>query len=111
MNLNQLKGLLPYFGILIIFSCIIFYPELQGKKLGSHDSVSWYGAGKELLDYHEKGEDIKWTNRVFSGMPLYTIGGYNSGNFVMYIYAISEFFPKQVTNMFFILFSVFISLL
>jgi hypothetical protein len=107
----KFKAYIPYIIGLIIFSAFIFSPELQGKKLGSHDSVSWFGAGKELLDYHEKGENIKWTNRVFSGMPLYTIGGYNSGNFVMYIYAISDFFPKQITNMFFILFSVFISLL
>jgi hypothetical protein len=112
MNLNQLKGLLPYFGILIIFSCIIFYPELQGKKLGSHDSVSWYGAGKELLNYQEKGEDIKWTNRVFSGMPLYSIGGEFYGNVLMKIYYKSvEVFPTQIVNMFLIFSCIFLALL
>ena len=97
--IEKIKGYLPYIVGLIIFSCIIFYPELQGKKLGSHDSVGWYGAAKEFLIYHEKGENIKWTNRVFAGMPLYTIGGEFYGNLLMKIYYKSaEIFPDQILN-------------
>jgi hypothetical protein len=110
--LLKFKEYLPYILGLIIFSCIIFYPELQGKKLGSHDSVSWYGAGKELLIYKEKGEDIKWTNRVFSGMPLYTIGGYFNGNFAMYAYyKLAEWFSPNIVLLLFLSCSVFFSLI
>jgi hypothetical protein len=109
---SKVKVYLPYIIGLIIFSCIFFYPELQGKKLGTHDSVSWYGAAKELLIYQEKGEDIKWTNRVFSGMPLYSIGGNYYGNFLMNVYYKSlEVFPAQIINLFIILSSLFFSLL
>lgn len=109
--LSKVKIYLPYIIGLIIFSCIFFYPELQGKKLGTHDSVSWYGAAKELLIYQEKGEDIKWTNRVFSGMPLYSVGGNYYGNFLMNVYYKTlEIFPTQIVNLFLILSSLFFSL-
>jgi hypothetical protein len=108
----KFKAYIPYIIGLIIFSAFIFSPELQGKKLGSHDSVSWYGAAKELLIYQEKGEDIKWTNRVFSGMPLYMIGGEFYGNLMMKVYyKLSEIFPIQIFNYSIILFCLFISLI
>lgn len=109
---SKFKVYLPYIIGLIIFSCFLFYPELQGKKLGSHDSVSWYGAGKELLIYKDKGEDIKWTNRVFSGMPLYTIGGNFNGNFAMYAYyKLSEWFAPNIVLLLILCSSVFFSLI
>lgn len=80
--LDKLKTYLPYLVGFAIVACLVFYPELQGKKLNTHDNVSVVAATKEYKDYKEKGESIKWTNRVFSGMPLYTLAGDYSGNFI-----------------------------
>jgi len=105
------KGYLPYIIALIVFSCFVFSPELQSKKLSSADSVSWYGSAKELLNYLEKGEDIKWTNRVFSGMPLYAIGGNFSGNFAMSVYyKLTEWFGANIILFIFLTCSAFFSL-
>jgi hypothetical protein len=80
--IEKIKGYLPYIAGLLVIACIIFYPELQGKKLNTHDNVSVIAASKEFNDYYKKGESIKWTNRLFSGMPLYTLTGDYSGNYV-----------------------------
>lgn len=107
----KIKEYLPYIIGLIIFSAFIFSPELQGKKLGSHDSVSFYGAAKEAMNYQEKGENIKWTNRVFSGMPLYTTATKTSGNFLIFAYyTIAKAIPYNIFLMITLTLSVFFSL-
>lgn len=73
--IEKIKGYLPYIAGLVFVSCIVFYPELQGKKLGAADAISNVAGAKEIEDYVGKGELIKWTNRVFSGMPTYGSGG------------------------------------
>lgn len=79
----RLKEFMPYVLGFIIVSSMIFYPELQGKKLSAHDAVSWFESSKEWKDYQDKGESIYWTNRIFSGMPLFTVASDLSGNFFM----------------------------
>ncbi|MFN9319527.1 MAG: hypothetical protein ACK58Q_03000, partial [Chitinophagales bacterium] len=99
--IEKVKGYLPYIAGLALVASIIFYPELQGKKLSAHDSVTWFSASKEWKDYDDKGERILWTNRVFSGMPLYTIAGDLSGNLVSYIYAKAvSILPNNIGNLF-----------
>ena len=70
--LNTVKGLFPYILGILLISSIIFYPELQGKKLGATDAVASIANGAELNKY---GPDIKWNGRVFSGMPYMGHGG------------------------------------
>ncbi|MBW6483499.1 MAG: YfhO family protein [Vicingaceae bacterium] len=59
--------------ILLIAASVYFYPELQGKKILSHDQVSAAAGGKQFLEYQEKDETILWGTRIFSGMPLYQV--------------------------------------
>lgn len=109
--IEKIKGYLPYIVGLLIVACIIFYPELQGKKLNAHDSVTWYESSKEWKDYHDKGENIFWTNRIFSGMPLYIIASEVSGNLISYIFSkLTSFFPNNITNLFILLLCGFLSL-
>ena len=110
--IEKMKSYLPYIAGLILVSCIIFYPELQGKKLNTHDNVSVIAGTKEFKDYTEEGESIKWTNRIFAGMPLYTLAGDYSGNLIAnflnkFIYTS----PLNVKILFIVFLSCFISLL
>lgn len=110
--LDKLKTYLPYLVGFAIVACLVFYPELQGKKLSAHDAISWYEAAKEYLDYQKKGEQISWTNRIFSGMPLYTVAGGDSGNFIGKYYSkFMDIFPNNVANLFVVFLCGFISLL
>lgn len=77
MNDFNFKKLLPYLGVLLFFvtiSLAYFYPQLQGKKLATHDQKQWKGGAKELNDlYHETGEVGLWSNSMFGGMPSYFV--------------------------------------
>ena len=99
-------------GLFIAIASFVFSPELQGKKLGAHDALSWQAGTKEYLDYTEKGESIKWTGRVFSGMPLYTMAGNYGGNhFLGYWNLLFSWLPQNVGILFIIMFCSFISLI
>lgn len=110
--IEKVKGYLPYIAGLFIVACIIFYPELQGKKLGAHDLVSWYESSKEWKDYNDKGESILWTNRIFSGMPLFTIAADISGNLVSkYFSKLVYALPHNISFLFFLFLCGFFSLI
>lgn len=110
--INRLKGILPYILGLFLVSSLVFFPELQGKKLGANDSVTWYAASKEYRDYADKGEEIKWTSRIFSGMPLTTIAGGDFGNFIAYAYGkIIGILPATLSTFFVTLLCCFASLM
>lgn len=110
--INKLKEYIPYLIGLAAIACIVFYPELQGKKLRSHDSVSAITSSAEYNLYKKNGENILWTNRVFSGMPTYTIAGDVSGNFLIHgIYLPTKFIPFNLAIYFIILSCFFLGLL
>lgn len=110
--MNIIKTHYKYVLGLFLIAAFIFYPEVQGKKLNSHDVVSWYSAAKEFNLYREKGEEIQWTNRIFSGMPLFTMAGVFQGNYIGHIFSqIVEPFPDNVINLFILFFCTYISLL
>lgn len=110
--LNKLKYYLPYILGLLIVASIIFYPELQGKKLSANDSVTWYESSKEWKDYHDKGESIFWTNRIFSGMPLFTVASDISGNLISkYLWKITTILPSNIGSLFLVLLCGFLSLI
>lgn len=56
-----------------LISFAYFFPaDIEGKILYRHDSSAGRGAGKEVADYRARtGEQSRWTNAVFSGMPTY----------------------------------------
>jgi hypothetical protein len=110
--IEKIKSYLPYFAGLAVIACIIFYPELQGKKLAASDAVTWHAASKEYIDYSKKGESILWTNRIFSGMPLFTIAADISGNlFSKYFGKLMGILPNNIANLFLVFSCCFISLL
>jgi len=72
------------FVLLSLFYC---FPQLQGKKLNQHDSISWRAMAHEAMTYYEKtGKDVMWSNSMFGGMPTYTTYvGSSSTNYPSYI--------------------------
>jgi len=65
-------GALALFLIVTIF---YFTPAFKGYTINQGDVVNWRGAAQEILDYREHGENIHWTNSMFSGMPGVQIAG------------------------------------
>ncbi len=66
------KSNLWHVGAIALFlavSCIFFYPALQGYSVDQSDVKFWAGAAQEVKDYKGDGDQIMWTNSMFSGMP------------------------------------------
>jgi len=59
--------------IFLVLAALYCSPELSGKKINAHDSVSAVAAAKEVSDYAAKGETILWSNGMFSGMPMFQV--------------------------------------
>jgi len=59
--------------IFLVLAALYCSPELGGKKINAHDSVSAVAAAKEVSDYAAKGETILWSNGMFSGMPMFQV--------------------------------------
>lgn len=62
--------------MIVLFAAIsfayFFVPVSQGKILYRHDSSAGKGMGHEMTEYRERtGEQTRWTNSVFGGMPTY----------------------------------------
>jgi hypothetical protein len=68
-------------GIIIAAVCIFCLPALQGKKLASHDYVSWQYMSNEAKTFTDQnGGPAYWSNSMFGGMPAYTFYGTTSGS-------------------------------
>jgi hypothetical protein len=65
---NWYQHLIIVLGFFLVIS-VYFWPVYQGKKLEKNDIVQLKGVGKEIRDYHLKGETILWNTRQFSGLP------------------------------------------
>jgi len=71
------KKSMPHFAAIILFlllPIIYFSPVLENKQLNQHDSMTYAGMSKEIVDYNKKSDDLAlWTNSMFGGMPAYLI--------------------------------------
>lgn len=58
-----------------VLSFAYFFPaDMEGRILFRHDSSAGRGLGHEQKEYRERtGEQTRWTNSVFCGMPTYQI--------------------------------------
>ena len=59
--------------VFLLISFVYFQtPITQGMELGGHDSDAAMNQGREQADYRAShdGETSRWTNAMFSGMPL-----------------------------------------
>lgn len=106
MNFNKIKPyLLAVVGFLII-AAIYFIPVFQGKSLRAHDTLTWKGMSKEVVDYREAtGDEALWTNSMFGGMPAYLISVSYKTNLVKYIPTILHINhknPHMIVFMYFI---------
>ena len=70
----QLKSHVADLLVIVVFAVIsfsYFFPAVtEGRILYRHDSSAGRGAGQEIAAFKEAtGEQSRWTNSVFSGMP------------------------------------------
>lgn len=99
MKSINLKSLLPHLIAVfaIIMSAFLYCsPVLEGKTLVQSDIIKHKAQSKEIKDYREKGEDILWTSRVFSGMTTFNIGANFKTNIMMLIKSPTHMFPQGV---------------
>lgn len=98
-------------GLLICLAISLFFvsPALQGKQLKQFDILQFEGSAKEIKDYREKGEQILWTNSMFSGMPAYIISTAYKGNVFTHIRIfLLEVLPKPAPLIFLLMLNFFI---
>ena len=58
--------------LLLVSLCYFIGPVSQGLTLGGHDYQAATGLGREQAEYlAQSGEQTRWTNAVFGGMPTY----------------------------------------
>ena len=75
--------------LFLIITVFYFSPAFKGYTINQGDVVNWRGAAQEILDYRAHGEEIHWTNSMFSGMPGVQIsGGYPALSFINTIHKI-----------------------
>lgn len=63
--------------LFLLVAVIYFFPALKGYTVNQGDVRNWAGMAQEIIDYRESGENVNWTNSMFSGMP----GGQISANY------------------------------
>jgi len=86
MNFDKLKPYLIAILAFFIIASIYFIPVFQGKSLRSHDTLTWKGMSKEVIEYRDKtGGEALWTNSMFGGMPAYLISVQYKMNLIKYI--------------------------
>lgn len=72
---RQTRGFLFSVIIMAIISIAFFYPDnFEGNDLRQHDMLQGMANGQEVKLYEEAtGEQSRWTNALFSGMPTFQI--------------------------------------
>ena len=116
MKIDFKQHFLPHIiAIAIFFTVVSIYGsyEWQGKSLQSHDGVSYQGAAQEAKEYREeKGEQVLWNSRVFSGMPLFQMAYKVKENLVLESTKFfRSFMPSTVGTMFMLMIGFYFALL
>lgn len=110
------KALLPH-GIAVLLFIVIALAYnsalLDGSRLVSHDDTMFRGAVKEIVDYRKtEGQEALWTNRMFSGMPAYTVSHQQKNNFVGTIFSfVATIIPTPAGQMFWAMLCFYILLI
>ncbi len=85
---ENLKKLLPHFGIIFLFwllSVIYLYPSIEGKVLQQGDILHAIGVSHQSTIYHKKtGKYNCWSPQLFSGMPSYQVSETPKHNFIFH---------------------------
>lgn len=82
---HLLKKALPHalvLGLGFFITIIYLFPAFKGKVLEQGDINQWRGGAQEIHAYKlsHQGEEPKWTNSMFSGMPSYFVNITHEGN-------------------------------
>jgi hypothetical protein len=66
--------------VFLFLAAIFNAPVFKGKALQQNDIMQHRGSAAEVIEFREeKGEQILWTNAMFSGMPAYLISAVYGG--------------------------------
>ena len=92
-NIDFKKQILPHIVAVFIFLIITvgyFNPVFfENKEISQYDIQQWEGGANELIDFRNKtGEEMLWTNSMFSGMPAYLIDVVWSNKPIEYLHRI-----------------------
>jgi len=89
-------------GVFLLISCVYFYPALSGYVVEQADVKNWVGASQEIADYRESGEQVGWTNAMFSGMPATQISMAYEGKAIPDFFrgALSLWLPSPISLLF-----------
>lgn len=66
------KSNLWHLGAVVLFlvaASVYFYPSYSGYTIKQGDVTNFVGMAQEIKDYRASGEEVGWTNSMFSGMP------------------------------------------
>jgi hypothetical protein len=77
---------LTIIGIALIVTAVFFKPQLEGYGVKQHDNKEAIGMGNAVKMYREStGDEPKWSNSAFGGMPAEQIGLQKPGNWFKYV--------------------------
>ena len=98
--------------IMLLASMAYFSPQLQGKVIGSGDTLANVAMGAEVRAYgRETGRQSLWTNSMFGGMPTYQITGPERGNVLRYVErALHLGFERPISYFFMLMAGMFLLL-
>jgi hypothetical protein len=110
-NKELITALITGFIIFLAVSVFYAWPVTQGKSLKQFDIAQYKGSAQEIKTYQEKGEQILWTNSMFSGMPAYLVSTKFSGNL---FYGVQKLLysvlPHPASLLLFLMFNFFVLL-
>lgn len=116
--LQESKKMSPLFHLgayvfLLIAAMLYFKPiAFDGKSLQQHDNQQSIQMQKEIIDYQEQGQNIRWTNQLFGGMPTSIIASPNINYCNKYVLAATRLFQpyNEWINLFLIMLGCYIGL-
>ena len=98
--------------LLLLISCIYFYPQLQGKRLNPSDVVQYKGMSNKIDEFRENNnEEALWAVHLFSGMPAYQISVDYKYNIFLWIIKLKNEIPSPIRNLFFYLLGFYVLLI
>ena len=117
MQINFQKDLLPHLlGIVLFYSIVVLYFSpmvFDGKIIFQGDILQWEGSAKAILDHREAtGEQMLWTNSMFSGMPAYFVSMEFPGDITNALISVLTLgLPHPINGLFFGMLGMYILLL
>jgi len=70
--------------ILLLAAMLYFRPiAFEGKSLQQHDNLLATATHTEMQEYQKEGQQIRWTNQLFGGMPTTLMSNHNI-NYINY---------------------------